>query len=34
MDIENAGLLEIANLSLDKPELEAVLFDPKGNATI
>ena len=34
MDIENAGLLEIADLSLDEPELEAVLFDPKGNANI
>ena len=34
LDIENARLLEIADLSLDKPELEVVLFDPKGNATI
>ena len=34
MDIENAGLLEIADLSLDDPELEAVLFDLEGNATI
>ena len=34
MDIENVGLLKIANLSLDEPELEAILFDPKGNATI
>ena len=34
MDIENIGLLEIANFSLDEPELEAILFDPKGNATI
>ena len=25
MDIENDGLLEIANLSLDEPQLEAVL---------
>ena len=29
MDIENVGLLEIADLSL-----EAVLFDPEGNASI
>ena len=34
MDIENVGLLEIANLSLDEPELEAVLFDQEGNASI
>ena len=34
MDIENVGLLEIADLSLDKPELETVLFDPEGNASI
>ena len=34
MDIENAGILEIANLFLDEPELEAVLFDPEGNASI
>ena len=34
MDIENAGLLEIADLSLDEHELEAVLFDPDGNASI
>ena len=34
MDIENAGLLKIADLSLDEPELEAVLFDPEGNARI
>ena len=27
MDMENAGLLEIADLSLDEPELEAILFD-------
>ena len=27
MDIENAGILEIADLSLDEPELEAILFD-------
>ena len=34
MDIENAELLEIADLSLDEPKLEAVLFYPKGNASI
>ena len=27
MDIENAGILEIVNLSLDELELEAILFD-------
>ena len=34
MDLENAGLLEIADLSLDEPELVVVLFYPEGNATI
>ena len=34
MDIENVGLLEIVDLSLDEPELEAILFDTEGNATI
>ena len=34
MDIENAGLLEIADLSLDEPELEAVLLNLEGNANI
>ena len=34
MDIENAGILEIANLSLDEPELEAILFDSEGNASL
>ena len=34
MDMENAGLLEIANLSLDEPVLEAILFDSEGNAVI
>ena len=34
MDIENVGILEIADLSLDKPELEAILFDSKGNASL
>ena len=34
MDIENAGILEIANLSLDEPELEAILFDSEGNDSL
>ena len=34
MDIENAGILEIVNLSLDEPELEAILFDSEGNASL
>ena len=34
MNIENAGLLEIADLSLDEPELKAILFDLEGNASI
>ena len=34
IDIENAGLLKNTDLSLDEPELEAVLFDPEGNASI
>ena len=34
MDIENVGLLEIADLSLDEPELETVLFDLEWNAII
>ena len=34
MDIENVVLLEIANLFLDEPELEAVLFDLERNASI
>ena len=34
MDIKNAGLLKIANLSLDELELEVVLFDLEGNASI
>ena len=33
IDIESAGLLKIADLSLDESELEAILFD-LGNATI
>ena len=34
MNIENAELLEIADISIDEPELELVLFDPEWNATI
>ena len=34
MDIENVGLLDIADLSLDELELEFVLFDLEGNASI
>ena len=34
MDIKNVGLLKIADLSLDEPELEAILFDLEGNASI
>ena len=34
MDIENAGILEIADLSLDEPELEAILFDSERNASL
>ena len=34
MDIENIGILEIADLSLDELELEAILFDSKGNASL
>ena len=34
IDIENAGILEIANLSLDEPKLEAILFDSEGNASL
>ncbi|CAL9026322.1 unnamed protein product [Prunus brigantina] len=26
MDLENAGVLEIANLSLDEPDLEGIIF--------
>ena len=33
LDIKNAGLLKIANLSLEL-ELEVVLFDLEGNASI
>ena len=34
MNIENAGILEITDLSLDEPELEAILFDSEGNASL
>lgn len=34
MDMDNAWILEIADLSLDEPELEAILFDLEGNARI
>ena len=34
MDIKNVGILEIADLYLDEPELEAILFDSAGNANI
>ena len=33
MDIENSGIIEITDLSLDEPELEAILFDSEGNAS-
>ena len=34
MDIDNAGILEIADLSLNEPELESILFDSEGNASL
>ena len=34
MDIKNARILEIADLSFDEPELEAILFDSEGSASI
>ena len=34
MNIKNVGLLKIANISFDERELEAVLFYPKGIASI
>ena len=34
MDIENAEILEIADLSLDEPKLEAILFYSKENASL
>ena len=32
--MENVGLLEIADLSLDEPELKVFLFDQEGNTSI
>ena len=34
MDIENVRILEIADLSLHELELEAILFDSEGNASL
>ena len=34
IDMENAEIFEIANISLDEPELEAILFDSEGNASL
>ena len=34
MNIQNAGILEIADLSLDEPELEVILFDLEGNTSL
>ena len=34
MNIENAELLEIADIYVDEPEFELVLFDSERNATI
>ena len=34
MGIENAVILEILDLFLDEAELEAYLFDPKGNDSL
>ena len=34
MDIENARILEITDLSLDEPEPEAILFYSKGNVSL
>ena len=34
MDIENAGIHEIADLSLDEPKLDDILFDSEGNASL
>ena len=34
MDIKNVGILEIADLSLDEPELEAILFYSEENASL
>ena len=34
MDIENARILEIADLSLDEHELETILFDSEGHTSL
>ena len=34
IDIENAGILEIADLSLDELKLEVILFDSEGSASL
>ena len=34
MDIENAGILEITDLSLDELELEDILFNLEGNVSL
>ena len=34
MDIENAEILEITDLSLNEPELKAILFYSGGNASL
>ena len=34
MDIKNVGILEIADLSLNEPELEAILFYSEENASL
>ena len=34
MDIENARILEIVDISLDEPELKAILFHLEGNASL
>ena len=34
MDIENVVILDIVDLSLDEPELEAILFYSEGNVSL
>ena len=34
IDIENAGIFEIVNISFDELELEAILFDSEGNTSL
>ena len=34
MDIKNVEILEIADISLNEPELKAILFDSGGNASL